>query len=340
MKKILLIDAFNIIIAQNAVANITDHNAQPIGAYLTTLNQIRTFVDKFKPVKIFFVLDGPNAGERRRKLFPNYKGKRRVTARKSKVMFKDAENEESEVFEVNGAFEKQLLKIYEFLKLLPVTTCIIPYCEADDVISYIAKSNNEESESIIVSTDKDYLQLIDDNISVYNWRTKVIFNKQSFATSYNLLPVNYIFKKIVRGDSSDKIKGTKSIGEKTFAEIFHDLNTIQLKEISDFFSYLDNYNIDSLPKKHHKHITLLKESKDDLLIKFKLMKLDKDYLKLHHIEKLKQQVDEQKSKIISKLSLRILMQKDYFNKLNNGGYFNIDSWLQPFVFIKNCEINL
>ena len=77
-----------------------------------------------------------------------------------------------------------------------------------------------------------------------------------------------------------------------------------------------------------------------LLLNFQLMKLDKDYLKLHHIEKLKQQVDEQKNKLLSKLSLRIQMQKDSFNKLSFGGYFNIDTWAQPFMFIKSCEINL
>src|ERR1700749_247220 len=102
MKKILLIDAWNVIISQNAVSNIVDHNSNPIGRYLGVINQIRLFTDKFKPAKIFFVLDGPNAGERRRKLFADYKGKRRVTARKSKVVFKDDEGDD--VFEVDGAF--------------------------------------------------------------------------------------------------------------------------------------------------------------------------------------------------------------------------------------------
>lgn len=344
-EKLMFIDGWNILIAQNAVANIVDYNSNPIGMYLTTLNQIRNFVNLFKPNRIFFVLDGPNAGERRRKLHPDYKNKRKITGRKSSVIFKDEENPDDNFsYEVDGAFEYQFKKIYDFLQKLPVTVCIIPYCEADEVIAYMANKNKNEFDSIIVSTDKDYLQLIDENIFVYNWRKKTLYSTENFKEEFEISPNNYTYKRIILGDVSDNIKGTKqegkkTIGEKTFKEIFSDLKENEIKEIGGFFDYLDNYDLSILPKKHHKHITFLKESKKEMLKNFQLMKLDEDYLKLHHINLLKQQVKEQQGKFISKFSLKLLMKKESFNKLSNGN-FNPDYWLQPFVFLKEVEITL
>lgn len=332
-ERILLIDGWNICLAQNAVANITDANSEPCGMYLTTINQIKNFIADFKPSKVFFILDGPNAGERRRKLFPDYKNKRRVTERKSKVVFK-YDGEEEVDYEIDGAFERQLSKIYEFLKLVPVTVCIVPYCEADDVITYLAQKNQEQFNPIIISTDKDYLQLVNDNIQVYNWRTKVLYTKQKFIDSFSLLPENYIYKKVVRGDKSDNIKNTKSIGEKTFSELFLELSTKPLENIGDFFDYIDNMNLDSIAKKHHKHISLLKETKGDLLLKYKLMKLEYGNLKYHHIEVLKQQLEEQQHKRFSRMQVRLLMMKDCFHKLYPTGKFSIDKWMQPFMYPK------
>jgi len=341
----MLIDGWNIMIAQNAVANIVDYNSNPIGMYLTTLNQIRNFINLYKPTRVFFILDGPNAGERRRKIHPDYKNKRRVTGRKSSIIFKDEESDEDTIsYEVEGAFEYQFAKIYEFLQKLPITVCIIPYCEADEVIAYIAKKNKKEFDSIIVSTDQDYLQLIDENIYVYSWKKKVLYGIENFKESYEITPINYIYRKIILGDKRDNIKGTKeqgkkTIGEKTFKEIFSSLKENDLNEIGDFFNYIDNYDLNAIPKKHHKHIEFLKENKKELLKNFHLMKLDEDYLKLQHINLLREQVIEQQKKILSKFTVKMLMKKESFNKLSNGN-FNPDYWLQPFVFLKGKEINL
>lgn len=337
--RILLIDGWNVCIAQNKVSNITDKNANPIGMYLTSLNQIRNFIDTFKPSKVFFILDGPNAGERRRKMFPDYKNKRRITERKSKVVFNyDEDNPDS--YEVDGAFEKQMLKIYEFLKSVPVSVCVIPYCEADDVITYLAEKNADKFNPIIISTDKDYLQLITKDIQVYNWRTKTLYTEEKFLESFSILPINYIFKKIIRGDASDNIKNTKNIGEKTFIEIFKEFNEKSISDIEGFFSYLDNIDISTLAKKHHKHIVTLKESKSDLLLKYHLMKLEYGNLKLHHIDILRTQIKEQQERGFSRMQVRITLMRDNFFKLQSVGNFNIDNWMRPFMYPKiGIEVN-
>ena len=340
-RAILLLDTFNILISQNSVANIIDENANPTGMYLSTLNMIKIFVDKFKPIKVFVVLDGPNAGERRRKIYPNYKGKRKIIGRKSKITLVEGEEDDEMVdYEVEGAFESQLKKVYDFLKLLPVTICIVPYCEADDIITYICKKNEDKYKCIIVSTDKDYLQLVNDNIEVYSWQKKKLYSKNEFIKEHNILPENYIFKKIIRGDDSDEIDGIKGIGVKTFDRIFSKiLLENKLNGMMDFLNEINSITLEEVAKKDHKHINNIQtdETKKELLKSFELMKLSTEYLKIQYIEILRKQIEEQKNKTFNILPVKMIMIKDSFNKIF-GAYqasFKPENWLYPFKLVKN-----
>lgn len=338
--KLLLIDGWNIMLAQNSAVNILDFNSEPIGMYLSTINQIKSFVELLKPQKVVFVMDGPNAGERRRKLYPNYKNKRRVTARTSKIkLYSEEDKKDADVYEVDGAFQKQLIKIHEFLKMLPVSVAIIPYCEADDVITYLALKNQKEFDIIISSTDKDYLQNINENISVYNWRKKALINKERFIEDFKILPQNYVYQKVLLGDKSDAISNIKTIGNKAFEAIFQKelLENENIPTMGELFEFIQKIDKESVPKKFQKHIALLNEknSTDSLLLNFRLVKLQEENLKPHHIEILRKQIDEQKDKGFTKLSAKIKMLNDGFNKLYGvyANSFNADKFLQPFVFV-------
>jgi len=183
--------------------------------------------------------------------------------------------------------------------------------------------------------------LINKNIKVYNWKKKKLYDIDSFKEEYQLLPKNYIFQKIIRGDSGDEIKGIKTIGEKTFERIFiPELSTNEnINELGDFLEFIKNIDKNKLEKKDVKHFDLLQESniQKELILKFQLMKLSESYLSLHHLELLKQQIEEQKNKSFSKMTATILMMKDSFNKLYgvDAPKFKTETWLQPFHYLDN-----
>lgn len=333
--RILLIDSWNILIAQNAVAHILDRNTMQIGMYLSTMNMIRTFVDKFKPQKIIFAMDGPQAGERRRQLYSGYKAGRRVKAKTSSIILREGEEANDYTkYSSQSAFTFQLERTFEFLKNLPVSTVIVPYCEGDDLISYLALENKDEFDCIIVSRDKDYFQLIQPGISVYNWKEKVLYNESVFFEKYKILSQNYIFMKILLGDSSDEVKGVVGIGKKTFP-IFEE---ILMKEIyptvTEFVEATRLMDIDSLPTKQRNAVKSLweEDTVKNMFLLFRVMKLDQECLKLQHIEMLRTQLEEQNKKGCGQLMAKIVMMKHEFNKLYNG--FNPDKWIQPFIHIK------
>lgn len=330
-ERILLCDGWNIMVANNAVnLGLVDHNTYPVGMILGTMNTVRSLVEKFRPTKVLFIMDGPEAGERRRQLYPDYKGGRRVRQRESKVQI--MEGEDNIVFGVEGAFQNQLIKIYEFMKLLPVTVCMIPYCEADDAITYLALKNKEKFECIIVSNDKDYLQLIQPGIMVYRWKTKKLYDEASFLSEHKILTQNYIFKKIMLGDTGDKVPGVKGIGEKTFVRLEQLLAESVYKDIDDFMRMLEGMDKTLLNTKETNAINKALEQKNEMDLGYSMMKLNEDCMLPEQVELLEMQIEEQKNKGLSRLSLKIKMKANVFNKLYNG--FNDDNWIQSFVFLR------
>jgi len=335
MKKsnVLYLDAYNLLIATNAVSYMTDGNSNPCGMYIISLNLIRTFIEKFKPIKVFFVLDGPEAGQRRRELYPNYKNKRRVTERESKVQI--MEGDDNMVYGVEGAFQNQMIKIYEFLKLLPITVVSIPFAEADDVISYLSLKNKEEFENIIISNDRDYLQLIQEGIQVYRWKMKKLYTEKDFIEEHIILPSNYIYKKILLGDTSDVIEGIKGIGKKTFDNFASQLSQNTFENIDVFFEHFKVYDFTGYKtrEKNAFQTAFKEENKNTMQILYDLMKLDEKCMTEEQIGLLKEQIEEQYPKVYSRFVARAKLLKDVFSKLYNG--FDEDKWLQPFVFVKN-----
>lgn len=339
-KRILLCDGWNIMLGMNAVSNVLDENTMQIGMYLGTVNMIRTFVDRFKPHKVIFALDGPQAGERRRKLYSGYKAGRRVKAKTSTVVIQEDDDEYTK-YTSQGSFTFQLGRIYEFLKTLPITTVIVPYCEGDDLITYLAIRNRKDYHCIVISGDKDYLQLCRPGISVYNWREKILYDEEVFKDRFKILPLNYIYMKILLGDVSDEIKGIKGIGKKTFP-VFHELLSEKVYDnVGEFIEATKAMDFDKLSTREKNAIRAIwsEEAVENMFLLFQVMCLDENCLKLQQIETLRQQVEEQNGKQCSRMTATIMMQKHQFNKLYNG--FNKDKWIQPFSFLKpnvNIEV--
>ena len=103
--------------------------------------------------------------------------------------------------------------------------------EADDIIgtfsSIITKDDNYYG--LIVSSDKDLLQLINDKITVKLLKTKdyIMMDNKTFIDTYGIEPIKMIDLKGLMGDSSDNIPGVSGIGEKTALKILQEYGSIE-----------------------------------------------------------------------------------------------------------------
>lgn len=180
MKKILLLDAYNLIYRAR-------YSGMNKGEYSTVFNffrGLRPLIEKFDPDVAYFVLEGKP--KKRLDIDPNYKGQRE---------YHDKDN-----------FNSQRNLIIELLSnYFPITLVKHSDYECDDIIGHLATTNKIENDVTIVSSDTDFIQCIDDNVSLYNPVRKAFIEKPSY---------DYVLWKSLKGDASDNIIGFKGIGDK------------------------------------------------------------------------------------------------------------------------------
>lgn len=102
--------------------------------------------------------------------------------------------------------------------------------EADDIIGTLAKSSNPEDEVIVISGDKDLIQLADDHITVEITRKGVseleAFTPETIKEEYDLTPEQIVDFMGMMGDPSDNIPGITRVGEKTALRLMHQFGSL------------------------------------------------------------------------------------------------------------------
>ena len=212
MKKIILVDGNNLLFRSyyaTAYAGNFMNNSKgfPTNALFGFTNMINKIVNEEKPEYIIVAFD---------------KGK---TFRHEKYdVYKDGRVETPNELKIQFPLAKELLtamgiKYYE-----------IDNYEADDFIGTFCEYCNKDSEYIgtIVSSDKDLLQLISDDVDIKLLKQKdyIRYNKDSFEREYGIKPINVIDLKALMGDASDNIPGVKGVGEKTALKLLHEYKTL------------------------------------------------------------------------------------------------------------------
>ena len=110
---------------------------------------------------------------------------------------------------------EQLLVLKDLLKAMGIETIEIPEIEADDIVGSLTRKFNEEF--ILISGDKDLLQLVDDHVTV--WLTQkgissvLKVDRKVLKEEFNLEPYQVIELKAIMGDASDNIPGVSGIGK-------------------------------------------------------------------------------------------------------------------------------
>ncbi len=128
----------------------------------------------------------------------------------------------------------------EILTNLGIKWFEIDNYEADDIIGTLAKKIDYETdyEGLIISSDKDLLQLISQKVIMKLLKSKdyVMMSKETFFEEYKLTPDKMIDIKALQGDASDNIEGVKGIGEKTALKLLQEYGS--LEKIYENISYI------------------------------------------------------------------------------------------------------
>ena len=258
---VLLIDGLNTFIRVFSAIPTTNEDGVHIGGIVGFLRSVAFAVNMVRPTRTIIVFDGKGGSNRRRKIFPEYKMGRKMSHRLNRANdFLTREDEQKMMIH-------QLNRVVEYLECLPLTIINMDNIEADDVIGYCSKHIFKKKVTIM-STDKDFLQLVDNRIQVYSPTKKLMYDEERIKNEFGINPKNFLLYRVLDGDKSDGIPGVHGVGLKTLLKNF------------PWLSEDVKYTIDDLLKsasKKRKQVKLCENicnSEEQMLMNRRLMDLD------------------------------------------------------------------
>ncbi|MEY5040896.1 MAG: polymerase, partial [Bacteroidota bacterium] len=212
-KKIYLIDAFAIIYrAYFAFGNNQRYNSQGLNtsATLGFTNSLLDILNNQKPDYIGVAFD-PSGGTFRNEIFPEYKANRQE-------MPEDIRKAIPYVKKIVEGFNIPIIEVKGF--------------EADDVIGTLAKKAEQEGLEVYMMTpDKDYAQLVTENIKIYRpangGKPAEIWGVEEVKLKFEVEPIQVIDILGMWGDSVDNIPGIPGIGEKTAKKLVQEFGSVE-----------------------------------------------------------------------------------------------------------------
>ena len=211
-KRAILIDGNNLLFrSYYATAYngnlMRNSKGMPTNGLFGFINMLNKILNEEKPEYVMVAFDkGHNF---RKDLYENYKDGRTATPDDLKVQFPVAK---------------------EICTLMGLKYIEIDNYEADDIIGTFARMADEDKDynATIISSDKDLLQLISDDVDVKLLKSKdyIMMNNDTFFETYGIKPIRMIDLKALMGDASDNIPGVKGIGEKTALSLLQKYETL------------------------------------------------------------------------------------------------------------------
>lgn len=236
-KKRLLIFDFNNNFIRNFVVNPTlGRNGQPIGGVVGFLKSLQKIIKETKPDEIVIAVDGPGGSTKRKLLHKDYKkGRKPIKLNR----FADFDTEEEHL--QNRLY--QIKRLQDYLFFMPMHRIILDGVEADDIIAYLCNFEYYKNYAkVIVSSDFDFLQLINNNVFLYRPTQNELLSVSKCIDKFGIHPNNFALAKAIAGDKSDNIEGIEKVGLKTIS------NRLEFMKEENFYNidYIVNYCKDKI----------------------------------------------------------------------------------------------
>ena len=315
-QRILMIDGLNLFFRNFAMLNAVNPDGIHVGGLGGFFRSLGALIRQIDPTSVYVVFDGAGSSNNRKNLLPEYKSGRNLQRITNWDVFDSHEDEDDSKID-------QIVRIIQYLKTLPVKTVSIDKVEADDIIAYLSKTlpQQDKDKVFIISSDKDFIQLIDKNVIVYRPIEKEFYTEETVKEKYNMSPSNFIIYKTLMGDNSDKVKGVKGLGEKKLHKLFPELQERDL-------TLNDVYNICEGKFKEHLVYARIIQDIDVLEKNYKIMDLSNPMLDENDKKYLNQVV---KSKELNYIPDQFISM---YNEDKLGGMIrNIEFWIKD-VFEK------
>lgn len=210
-EKLVVIDGSSLLYrAFYAIPSLSDSQGRPTNAVYGFLNMLLKLYEQLQPQYVAVAFD-KDKHTFRNDLFADYKATRKPAP---------------------DDLRPQFGLIRDVLAVLGIHVLELEGYEGDDIIGTIAKHMEQENLSIsVVTGDRDALQLVDDDITVYLTKKGITnmlaVTPQVMVDTYGYTPAQVIDMKALMGDSADNIPGVPGVGEKTALKLISQFQSVE-----------------------------------------------------------------------------------------------------------------
>ncbi len=204
---VYVIDAHSLIYQVfHAMPEMTSPSGQPVGAVQGFVRDMLDLIENRSAEYIVAAFDHPSPTFRHT-MYENYK------------VHRD---------EMPGDLQSQIPIIQQFLDALGITQLSIPGFEADDILATLAKRvASDGGRCLVVTSDKDCRQLINDRVQMLNLRKNEIFDDVALMATWGIRPDQVVDFQSLVGDSVDNVPGVPLIGPKIAQELLAKYETLE-----------------------------------------------------------------------------------------------------------------
>lgn len=226
--RVLIVDGLNQYIRAFATSPVTNEDGLHVGGITGFFLTVGSAIKQIKPTRVILVFDGKGGSQKRREVYSEYKNNRKPGSDIKRSAYLQTDED------VKTSMVRQMKRLSEYLDILPVTTIIIDHIEADDTIAYLTTLVREKNgHSFIMSTDRDYLQLVSDDTFVWSPTKKKLYFKKDVLEEYGISATNFLTYRTIIGDNGDNLPKVKGIGTKTLLKHLPEFGTDTQISIDD-----------------------------------------------------------------------------------------------------------
>ena len=247
-------------------------DGKPSGAIFGFFKSLHMYIDRFNPKEVYITFDNGHS-EFRDKLNPNYKGHRKNLS----IDYESLQLQKAEIMKIlrylriNYIFDKNKSSNYE----------------GDDFLAYLVLKKFNKDKVTIVSSDKDFNQLISSSVKIFNPRKEQYVREDNCKDLFEYSPEETVDYLSLVGDKSDDIEGYPGMGPKktrTFLDKYcsiknylkdHDDEKMKAvyeknRQLIDLKWYINNIPLKSLPMKRYKDKNIKLEKFKEICITYSL----------------------------------------------------------------------
>ncbi len=235
-KKLFLIDGNSLIYrSYYAIRNLSNSKGFPTNAIFGFVSMINKIIKEHKPDYIAVAFD-VSKKTFRNEIYDQYKAQRPP---------------------MPDDLRKQLPLIKEFLKAYKIPILELENYEADDVIGTFSNLAKQKGLDVIIITgDKDFYQLVDDSIFIYNPSKEELFDREKVKEYIGVYPEQIVDLLSLQGDNVDNIPGIPGVGPKTAVSLLNEYGSID-----ELLKNIDNLKKKSLKEKIKNNLDKLEISR-------------------------------------------------------------------------------